>query len=277
MIINGIGINSRADIAFASEGFGVGVYVVGDTFFRGNNLMGVTGDIYTEYGLSGGYGMEFDVLGMALDVGMTLHPFYRFKVPEVSLASLVQMAAAGNADPLGSYEGKGGFGLGIDAGATLELGDFTVAIAVRDLGGTRIGYTAMTVNSFSSQLSGFNLLPMGTETPDEVVPMSIKLGGAFHLDTGSLADIIDPVFHADYDYQLGDDIFTWRNLHIGAEAKIIEMIDVRLGLNQGYLTAGVGVQLFMVDIDISLYTNEMGAYAGASPSTGLNASVGLKF
>lgn len=52
-----------------------------------------------------------------------------------------------------------------------------------------------------------------------------------------------------------------KKLHLGTEASW-GPIDVRAGLNQGYLTYGVGLDLSILQIDATMFSSEMGAYAG---------------
>ncbi len=54
-----------------------------------------------------------------------------------------------------------------------------------------------------------------------------------------------------------------KKVHFGAEASY-GLIDLRAGLNQGYLTYGVGVDLWLLEIDATYFTSELGSYAGQS-------------
>ena len=54
-----------------------------------------------------------------------------------------------------------------------------------------------------------------------------------------------------------------KKLHFGTEASL-GLIDLRAGVSQGYLTYGVGLDLFFLQIDATAFTSEMGSYAGQS-------------
>jgi hypothetical protein len=54
-----------------------------------------------------------------------------------------------------------------------------------------------------------------------------------------------------------------KKVHLGTEASF-GVIDLRAGLNQGYLTYGVGVDLWFLQLDATYFSNEQGSYAGQS-------------
>lgn len=66
-------------------------------------------------------------------------------------------------------------------------------------------------------------------------------------------------FEYQYIRTTGEDL--GKKLHFGTEASY-GPLDVRAGLNQGYLTYGVGIDLALIEIDATYFTNELGAYSG---------------
>lgn len=70
----------------------------------------------------------------------------------------------------------------------------------------------------------------------------------------------------------GDDLS--KKLHLGTEASL-GLINLRAGLNQGYLTYGAGVDLWLLQVDAAFYSNELGTYAGQARSDNYNVSVTL--
>lgn len=52
-----------------------------------------------------------------------------------------------------------------------------------------------------------------------------------------------------------------KKLHFGTEASY-GPLDLRAGLSQGYLTYGVGLDLFFLQIDATYFSSELGAYSG---------------
>lgn len=72
----------------------------------------------------------------------------------------------------------------------------------------------------------------------------------------------------DYRDILGRVERNWRKqLHMGAELTVANMLGISGGLNQGYPTAGVYCDLYLVRIDLGIYTEETGTKAGTRPDT----------
>ena len=65
------------------------------------------------------------------------------------------------------------------------------------------------------------------------------------------------------------------HIRFGAEAKLFSMVDVRAGINQGYLSLGVGLDLFVIHIDASYYWREYGAEIGDKPIDALTVRFNL--
>ncbi len=63
-----------------------------------------------------------------------------------------------------------------------------------------------------------------------------------------------------------------KKLHAGSEFSM-GPIDLRAGLNQGYLTYGVGLDLWFFEIEATSYATEMGTYAGQKASDRYNISL----
>ena len=53
-----------------------------------------------------------------------------------------------------------------------------------------------------------------------------------------------------------------KRTHLGAETKLTRIFSIRAGLNQGYLTAGLGIDLPVVKVDLATYGEELGGNAG---------------
>lgn len=65
-----------------------------------------------------------------------------------------------------------------------------------------------------------------------------------------------------------------KKLHLGTELSFA-LFDVRAGYNQGYLSYGVGVDLWFLQLDVAKYTSELGASAGQTPNERYQASLSL--
>lgn len=63
-----------------------------------------------------------------------------------------------------------------------------------------------------------------------------------------------------------------KKLHFGTELGL-PLVDLRAGLNQGYPTIGLGMDLFFMRFDLASYTEELGVYPGQTPSQRVDATL----
>lgn len=66
-----------------------------------------------------------------------------------------------------------------------------------------------------------------------------------------------------------------KKLHFGSELSI-GPLDLRAGFNQGYLTYGVGLDLWFFELEATSYATEMGTYAGQLKSDRYNISLTIE-
>lgn len=96
----------------------------------------------------------------------------------------------------------------------------------------------------------------GAGAPSRIEPEMV-LGGALEISAPLLK--MTPAFDLRYlnrsDYQFG------KKLNLGLEVSL-PLIDVRAGLHQGYYSAGVGVNLALLHVDVATWGAEMGEYPG---------------
>lgn len=65
-----------------------------------------------------------------------------------------------------------------------------------------------------------------------------------------------------------------KKVHLGTELSLA-LIDLRAGYSQGYLSYGLGLDLWFLQIDVAKYTAELGASAGQTRNDRYQASVSL--
>jgi hypothetical protein len=90
-----------------------------------------------------------------------------------------------------------------------------------------------------------------------------------HVDIGFAQDLDLKVTNATFavDYvdifnQFDQDSDMAKRLRLGVECKFLDVVNVRAGLYQGYLTAGLNLEARIVRLDLLTYAEEIGAYAG---------------
>lgn len=67
-----------------------------------------------------------------------------------------------------------------------------------------------------------------------------------------------------------------KKVHLGAEINLLNM-DFRAGLYQGYPTFGVGLDLYILQVDAALFTIERGAYPGQTPEQRMQVGISSSF
>lgn len=94
-----------------------------------------------------------------------------------------------------------------------------------------------------------------------VIPQQVNVGAAINPDfwilkTTFAVEVDDLTKNVDSDKDL------MKRTHVGAEFRFPKVLSVRAGLNGGYLTAGVGIDLWIVSLSLATYEEELGAFAG---------------
>lgn len=149
-----------------------------------------------------------------------------------------------------SDELKSASKFGADLGTTYQFENEDwkprVAVVIQNIGGMDFGDYQSTATS-------------------PVVPnaykQQINLGGAV---TRQLW-IMKTTLAMDYDDITGNistDRDKGKRLHMGAEIKFPKILALRVGLNQGYLSYGAGLDFWLLKLDYAYYKEEVGAYAG---------------
>jgi hypothetical protein len=223
---------------------------------------------------------------MKINIGGDIRPMIRIHSTLATnqvLGAITAMGTGGDVfAALNTADALYGAGIGIDLGAIAELGPFSFGLSIRDLAGTGFNYRTAPIGTIMDSLSAGQNLPEGTAAAGTyVIPMDIAAGFAFHPDLGALKFFIDPTVHIDLTDVVGviaNGRMPWTLIHIGAEAKILASIfTVRAGLDQGYLTAGMGIHLLFLDLNAALFTRELGKVVGDRPSSGASVEAAIRF
>lgn len=65
-----------------------------------------------------------------------------------------------------------------------------------------------------------------------------------------------------------------KKIHTGVELSL-PLIDLRAGLSQGYMTYGLGLDLWILRVEVAQFTEEFGIYPGQTPESRLQVSLTL--
>ena len=183
-----------------------------------------------------------------LSVGVTLHTEYRASSNSLySVSDYIEGKSLSNL-------AKGGSGLGVDfdLGTTFRphwvLGGFEyeLGFAINNLlGGT---YT-----NLHKKIAGWTGDPTQT-------PRNYNLGVSATHKHIPVFDSVKLAIETTDNGNNADGSF-YRTLHLGAEA-VFSVLSLRAGVNQGYLAAGLGVNVGFFDLNFATYGEEVGLNAG---------------
>jgi hypothetical protein len=192
--------------------------------------------------------------------------------------------------PLSARVGSGlGFDLGAQTGIDSPVGVVTAAVTLQNLFTTLRGtqYEFVTTNEdldnfeadaykqtipftatfgLALQASPFANPPFQPE--DEAEDNTPFLTQTFKYTYGFMNFILpDTTYAVDFDFVAPDSTF-FQRLHLGLEQPYFDgLIDLRLGLNQGYPTFGLGANLGWYHAGFLYYTEELGREIGQQPTS----------
>lgn len=112
--------------------------------------------------------------------------------------------------------------------------------------------------SFAVVLQNITDLDFG---PLGEIPQQLNIGAAVNPNLGILkttlaVEIDDVTKNVDGDKDL------YKRAHLGAEIRFPMILALRAGVNGGYLTGGIGLNLWIVSVNYATYAEELGAFSG---------------
>lgn len=258
-------VGAMAGTGYLGNGIGLGLFVNVDGTIDGTNVLQARGTAFNTITFVGGLGLTFGNLHLGLSIRPTI-----FGYSEVAAAPIMASFLAGGSPDIASIFNNAiyfGIGLGVDAGAVYELGPFSFGVAVKDLR-TQIAYRSSTFDAYTQAIIAASL-PLGASLSAEeqadawTIPMKINIGAEFHPDLGVASFLVDPSVSVDlldvasvvreYDPAVGitsDQLFSM--LNFGGEVNLLRFLSVRGGYYGGYLSGGVGLDIFLVDIEAAV-------------------------
>jgi len=283
----GVGIGASAGIGYVGNGLGLGTVLIVDSLLNGPVLLGASGNMTGTIGFIGGLSVPFDVLGFKIHVGGDIRPMIRVHVPITNTVAVGMLnALISNGDVFAAMNSAAalyGVGIGLDVGTIAELGWFTAGLSIRDLAGTQFRYSSSTFGVLENSLiSSVEFPTSGASTGANTytIPMDVAVGVGVHPDMGTFNNVLDPSINVDLHDVIGalaGQKSIWTLLHIGAELKFLSFLTLRGGLDEGYLTAGLGVKLAFLDLNVAVFTQELGQYVGDTPNSGATLSLAIRW
>lgn len=185
----------------------------------------------------------------ALALGLNLHGTYRLATS--SSYTAVDLIKGRSLSPTSS--GGQGAHIDVDLGGTFVLPvepmgfQVTTGLALNNIMGGKYENLSM------QPASGITALPIAQ-------PRTLGFGAAVRkAEWASLTDTVIAMEFTDIGNNSGGSLF--RTLHLGGETHF-GILAPRLGLNQGYIAAGLGIDLRFVNIDVATYGEELSLNVG---------------
>jgi len=262
---NGLGGGASLGIGYVGKGLGLGFYAVSDEFASGETAMGARLTSSSAVNIVVGLGVPLEIAGLRLNLGGDARPFYRVDSAEGgwSLIELIQGADVRD-EPV-----VAGFGLAMDLGATLELGSLTVGLSVRDLSPSFVMDDYL-LGDVLDALSSGSLPEAGADADKVLMTPYVTAGLSWKptlipglLEPGLYFELADPI------RAVQDKDSFWNLLHAGADLRCLGFATARLGLNRGWMSAGLGFDLLFCELDAAVFTEELGRRPGDLPRTGV--------
>ncbi len=294
---NGFGLGTSLGLGWAGNGLGFGMNLGLDSFLYGETFpLGLEGEINAQFSFAIGYAQPFDLGPVQLSVGGALRPTLRITsfVTSETAANLIStflgVDTGGDEEDqpelLDTLRALNGWGVAFDAGLMARWRPVTVGVQARNLLNTNMRYSSNTMNEILDALSSGGLPGTASEdlTRDYITPLEVSFGAAWDPDLGAIGSIVDPRIH----FEIRDAFLTtdqdrerprsyWTRLHMGTELRLLSFFDLRLGINQGYVTTGFGVNLGVLRVNYAIYRQEFGRYPGDRPVGGSALEFALQY
>lgn len=274
---NGLGGGANLGIGYVGKGLGIGAFMTADAYAAGDTLDDSIMDADLQFNAVLGLARTVKFFGLEFALGGNLRPFYR-AVGDIPLSEVVE-AMMGTEDPADVFLSKeliSGFGLAADLGVSLELGTFKLGLAVRDIAPAFQAYSN-TVQDLAD--SGF-VISSGTPAGSFVLTPNVVLGAGWHPDLGDFSRILDPrvlLEIQDPAAAIRDRASFWNLVHAGIEIEALGFLALRAGVNKGWLSAGLGLDLFFLEIDGAVFTEELGRRPGQDGRSGVAIQAAIRF
>lgn len=236
--------------AFVMPNFGFGVYSNNYTSMQFNDPTFPTFNmnLISDYGYALGGAMK---LNESSSLGLTFRHIKRWGGnQDINVSSLTGSSSSDLAN--NNFQNRGvGHALDLAYMTTFTSNSWkpTVAVVWRDVGVTK-----------------FNLTSGSAEPPRQLDNLILGVSVEQDLPLIKLYHGLEYDFITDYSEDPA------KKLHLGTELSF-GPIDLRAGLNQGYVTYGVGLDLWFLEIEAASYATELGTYAGQERSDRYNVSI----
>lgn len=226
--------------------------------------------------------IEAGLIPFGMDFGVNLKSVMQYKsynrlngtdVMEIGPGDLAKMGSKFDAGalPVGYTSGSGmGIDLGMITNFPFLLDNAKFGMVVKDLATTLTGDKVTDVSANTK------------ESFKETIPMTARIGIAGKTSIPLPVPVIDGLLTdltvaADYDI-ISPETSMFKRIHLGLEKCLLDgIVKLRVGNNQGNMTYGAALDLFVLHVSYTNFTEELGRKVGIDPVTYQVVEVGFYF
>lgn len=271
---NGFGGGTSLGLGWAGKGFAAGTFLMTDNYLYGNTVLGTRAMSRTSVNALLGVGLTLiQKKNLSLALGADVRPFFRVD----SIGSGWEFYnifddIAANDDALATFRNQDvttGVGLAMDFGLMFKVGVLSLGASVRDLAPAFRTTTVKIGQLLDGQLPSFT-------TSSTLSP---QVAAGLGLDLKLIPKWVETNLYAEMTDILGvvKGASPWTKVHAGADLRFLNALILRGGINAGYLSVGAGLDLWFLELDAAVFTEEMGVLPGNNPRTGMVIQAALRF
>jgi len=266
---------------YIGEGFGFGLFNSTDFLLQGKGSLSLSMELSEQVFLAGGYAFRIPITQdekHVIDLGVMLKGGVQGDVViEKSFLELPTMLASIGPDLLLGEPFEFSTVIGLDAGIIYNWDNFLSAgLSCQDAFSPTVKYT------YSTGINGF----LASDTPDAangVIPLKLNAGVEVNPQFPLIEQYVTNIrVMAGYDDVLDFLLYPSEAsnplLHIkaGLEITMLEILDVRVGLAEGLLNAGFGLDLQVFRLNAAMFGSERSGQPGITTPV-YNLVVGFSF
>jgi len=277
-LYTGAELSGPIALGYVGQGLGFGIFNKTSFILNAASVSNVGIYANEDILLSGGYAFRFELGGgHLLDLGLGAKGFVRGDVG----ASMGIVEAAAIFDSPAELLGETfvlATGIGFDLGLRWSWESLAAGLVCRDL------FSPAIVTEYSS-LDGFLNDPAGSRQGDPsyaLLRRSLDIGFAWTPELDVLGRVLDSITVA-VDYRDILDLFAIvprnaiLNLGVGVEARMLDIVAVRAGINEALLSVGAGIDIGFCTMGVSVLGTELGLDPGDRPTYNLLADFSFRF
>ncbi len=276
---NGLGAGESLGFGWIESGIGLGLTSVTDACASGSGLADSTLDIESQTNAVVGMAWMMNLGPFQFDFGASVRGYYRIETGASGWAfSSIAEALVSGSNLFSTVSGdsvRGGFGVSLDAGATLSLGPVGVGLMVRD-----IADKIALKNSTIQEIANSYMVPSGGLDYYSIAPiytagLSFSTGRGTLLASNIYVEADDPLSLVALFPDRVASISS--KLRSGIEIELLKFLSLRAGFNQGYISFGAGLHILLLEVNAAVFTQPVNATGGTVGRSGIMVQGAIRF